>query len=133
VPIKNFKRGLDKNSAREFATLRRRFASFVLSQYLVFSYRTVARYTAAMQLDFTLNVNRCQVINVNAAIVQLFNSTFSRKPIYFDVIKGKSSSTCGPREISTSFPVSSEISDFTPCAHAQNDILRIKYAEKADD
>jgi len=29
--------------------------------------------------------------------------------------------------------VSSEISDFTPCAHAQSDILHIKYAEKADD
>jgi len=25
-------------------------------------------------------------------------------------------------------PVSSEISDFTPCAHAQSDILHIKYA-----
>ena len=26
-----------------------------------------------------------------------------------------------------------EISDFTPCAHAQSDILHIKYAEKTDD
>jgi len=32
-----------------------------------------------------------------------------------------------------SFPVSSEISDFTPCAHAQSNILHIKYAEKTDD
>jgi len=30
-------------------------------------------------------------------------------------------------------PVSSEISDFIPYAHAQGNILRIKYAEKADD
>jgi len=29
--------------------------------------------------------------------------------------------------------VSSEVSHFTPCAHAQNDILQIKYAEKTDD
>ena len=27
-------------------------------------------------------------------------------------------------------PVSNEISDFTPCAHAQSNILHIKYAEK---
>jgi len=30
-------------------------------------------------------------------------------------------------------PVSSEISDFMPCANAQNNILLIKYAEKTDD
>jgi len=30
-------------------------------------------------------------------------------------------------------PVSSEISDFTPYAHAQSNILRIKYVEKIDD
>jgi len=30
-------------------------------------------------------------------------------------------------------PVSSEISDFNPCAHAQTNILHIKYAEKTDD
>ena len=30
-------------------------------------------------------------------------------------------------------PVSSEISDFTPYAHAQSNILHIKYAEKTDD
>jgi len=30
-------------------------------------------------------------------------------------------------------PVSSEISDFTPCAHAQSNIVQIKYAEKTDD
>jgi len=30
-------------------------------------------------------------------------------------------------------PVSSEISDFTPCAHAQNDILHIIYPEKTYD
>jgi len=29
--------------------------------------------------------------------------------------------------------VSSEISDFTPCAHAQSNILYIKYAEIIDD
>jgi len=29
--------------------------------------------------------------------------------------------------------VSSEISDFTPCTHAQSNILHIKYAEKTDD
>jgi len=27
----------------------------------------------------------------------------------------------------------SDISDFTPCEHAQSDILHIKYAEKTDD
>jgi len=27
-------------------------------------------------------------------------------------------------------PVSSEISDFTPCTHAQSTILHIKYADK---
>jgi len=26
-----------------------------------------------------------------------------------------------------------EISDFTPCAHAQTNILHIKYAERSDD
>jgi len=30
-------------------------------------------------------------------------------------------------------PVSSEISDFMPGAHAQSNILHIKYAEKNDD
>jgi len=29
--------------------------------------------------------------------------------------------------------VSNEIYDFTPCAHAQNNILHIKYAAKTDD
>ena len=29
-------------------------------------------------------------------------------------------------------PVSSEISDFTPCTHAQTDILHDKYADKTD-
>jgi len=29
--------------------------------------------------------------------------------------------------------VSSEISDFTPYAHEQSDILHIKYVEKSDD
>jgi len=33
----------------------------------------------------------------------------------------------------TGMQVSSEISDFTPCAHAQNDILHVKYADKTDD
>jgi len=36
-------------------------------------------------------------------------------------------------ETHSALPVSSEISDFTPCAHAQNGILHIKYAEKTDD
>jgi len=31
------------------------------------------------------------------------------------------------------YPVSSEISDFTPCEHSQSNILHIKYAEKTDD
>ena len=35
--------------------------------------------------------------------------------------------------ISRSAPTSSEISDFTPCAHAQSNILHIKYAEKTDN
>ena len=30
-------------------------------------------------------------------------------------------------------PVSSEISDFTTCAHAQRNVLHFKYAEKTDD
>jgi len=30
-------------------------------------------------------------------------------------------------------PVPSEISDFTPYAHAQSNILHIKYAEKTED
>jgi len=29
-------------------------------------------------------------------------------------------------------PVSSEMSDFTPCAHANSNIIHIKYAEKTD-
>jgi len=29
--------------------------------------------------------------------------------------------------------VSREISDFTPCAHAQSIIIHMKYAEKTDD
>jgi len=33
----------------------------------------------------------------------------------------------------TPTPVSSGISDFTPCAYAQSNILHTKYAEKADD
>jgi len=36
-------------------------------------------------------------------------------------------------EITVLVPVSSEISDFTPCAHAQSDFQHIKYAEKTDD
>jgi len=31
-----------------------------------------------------------------------------------------------------SFQVSSEITDFAPCAHAQSNILHVKYAEKTD-
>jgi len=31
------------------------------------------------------------------------------------------------------YPVSSDISDFTPCAHTQSNILHIKYAQKTDD
>jgi len=31
------------------------------------------------------------------------------------------------------FSASSEISDFTPCTHAQSSILHIEYAEKTDD
>jgi len=30
------------------------------------------------------------------------------------------------------FPVSSEISDFTPCTHAQSNILHTKHADKTD-
>jgi len=30
-------------------------------------------------------------------------------------------------------PMSSEISDFAPCANAQSNILHIKYAEESDD
>jgi len=30
-------------------------------------------------------------------------------------------------------PTASEISDLTPCAHAQSNILHFKYAEKTDD
>jgi len=30
-------------------------------------------------------------------------------------------------------PVSSEISDFVPCAHAQSNILGVEYAEKTND
>jgi len=30
-------------------------------------------------------------------------------------------------------PVLSEISDLTPCPHAQSNILHIKYAEKTDE
>jgi len=30
-------------------------------------------------------------------------------------------------------PVSSEISDLTPCVHAQSNILHVKYAEKSRD
>jgi len=32
----------------------------------------------------------------------------------------------------TQFRVSSEISDFTPCAQAHSNILHIKYVEKTD-
>jgi len=31
------------------------------------------------------------------------------------------------------YPVSSEISDFTPCAHTQSNILHIKCTKKSDD
>jgi len=31
------------------------------------------------------------------------------------------------------WPVSSEISDFTPCAHAQSSILPFKFAERTGD
>jgi len=30
-------------------------------------------------------------------------------------------------------PVSSEISDFAPCAYAQSNLLHMKYADKTDD
>jgi len=43
-----------------------------------------------------------------------------------------------PTGVNSCTPVSSEISDlrnsdFTPCTHAQSNILRIKYAVKTDD
>jgi len=37
------------------------------------------------------------------------------------------------RALEAESPVSSEISDFTPYAHAQSNILHMKYAEKTDD
>jgi len=54
-----------------------------------------------------------------------FASTFSSQTFSLDASK--------------TYPVSSEISnlckisDFTPCAHAQSNILHINYAEKSDD
>jgi len=38
-----------------------------------------------------------------------------------------------PAGYPTGKPVSSEISDFTPCEHAQSNILHIKYAETTDN
>ena len=40
---------------------------------------------------------------------------------------------CFTTALEAESPVSSEISDFTPYAHARNNILHIKYAEKTDD
>jgi len=43
------------------------------------------------------------------------------------------SKTIGNFQLPRLWPVSSEISDFVPCAHAQRNILPIKYAENSDD
>jgi len=40
---------------------------------------------------------------------------------------------CFTTALEAELPVSSEISDFTPYAHAQSNILHIKYAEKTDE
>ena len=41
--------------------------------------------------------------------------------------------SCANGKTAKEVPVSDEISDFMPCAHAQSNILHIKYAEKTDD
>jgi len=35
--------------------------------------------------------------------------------------------------LETESPVSREISEFTPCTHAQSNVLYVNYAEKTDD
>ena len=50
-------------------------------------------------------LNQSELIYVNAVIVKALECNVFKKTNFFcDVIKGRSSSTCGPREISTSFP-----------------------------
>ena len=85
-----------------------------------FAYRAVAWGTATMQL-FTRWMwtdaswlNQSRLIYVNAVIVKSLEcNVFKKTNSFYDVIKGRSSSTCGPREISTSFP--GNLHFFKPC------------------
>ena len=73
--------------------------------------KRLAWYTAARQL-FTRwmwtdasRLNQSKFTYVNAVIIKAVECNVFKKTNFFcDVIKGRSSSTCGPRKISTSFP-----------------------------
>jgi len=49
------------------------------------------------------------------------------------MVKKTDKTECLTTALEAESPVSSEIFDFTPYAHAQSDIQHIKYAEKTDD
>jgi len=96
---------------REFPISRRRFSAsicFAFLQYLVSAYREVAWYTVAIQL-FTRwmwtdasRLNQSRLIYVNTVIVEAIEcSVFKKTNSFCDVIKGRSSSNCDLREIST--------------------------------
>jgi len=69
--------------------------------------------------------------------VRLFRNTFFRNRLLTWTVgcqRVRHQSCCSTTASADPWnPVSSEISDFTPCAHAQSDVLHIKYAEKTDD
>jgi len=46
--------------------------------------------------------------------------------------KKHSKQPCPLMDAPAAIPVSNEISDFIPCAHAQSNILHIKYADETD-
>jgi len=67
----------------------------------------------------------------NPCPAKIENFTPAPGPVF--VQNSDSGSCLGSSKYSRLRPVSSEMSDFTPWAHAQSNILRIQYAEKIDD
>jgi len=97
LPVRRFPISTCEDSVREFAAS----TAFALRQYLVFAYQAVAWYTAPMQL-FTrwMWIDSSWSIERSRRLWKCNKKTNS----FCGVIKGRKSSTCGPREISISFP-----------------------------
>jgi len=103
-----------------FAAKICRFQQLATLRYLVFAYWAAAWYTAAMQ-PFTpwmwTNaswLNQSRLIYVNAVTVKAIEcNVFKKTNSFYDIIKQRLSSTCGPREVSTSFQ--GNLHFFKPC------------------